>query len=630
MIGFCTRALDIPREMLTLDTPLTTFLARISDRPTSQWLAAFQNEDILTIGHLVALELRDLKEVFEEASIKLTLGNRRSLELALQEVEGVTSTFRFQSDDVCHPPSAGLGDFDASTKKSPCKDALFPRPPGAQLKNPIKPPFMAAYLSFVGSEPLSDQRIKFIMHSAYTYHATAVLQSFFPCEIDVICKSFQEDWPQQTQRQKIQWHTKFKNFVRNMRKGDYSSRYPLPETFASVFATVRQGSEAATKLQKIKLMPCDQVLYAMLPETDKYMLSELQHECVNDHEWLRPPPELTSVYTSLQTMDAKLWLRAETDGRPRQLVQEEAQKLHDTEVFERKQRSDLEKERVEKLTHPGNYQVRESPSDSWVDPSVSLAEFCKSSVRSFRLPEARKLLATGDQTTALATYKGEACEVHFRAKPSPEAQGSSTQVAQATQVAPTAPVAQAGGQVAQAAEVEHEVEKLVGLRTQGNNVEYLVRWAGYTEEEDSWESVSNISPGLIEDFDLEQLSDFEKRRLKTIQRNTEFLAASGLIPDLEEGAETTRKSKRNCTRKAPSPSPSPEPKRLNQSLLPDIPLALQVGQRVRASWKTSAGRNKWYKGRIFAINKDQTLHIHYDDGDEERNVQQDTIELLEN
>lgn len=47
----------------------------------------------------------------------------------------------------------------------------------------------------------------------------------------------------------------------------------------------------------------------------------------------------------------------------------------------------------------------------------------------------------------------------------------------------------------------YEVEKIVNKRVVGNRTEYLVKWQGWSEKDNTWEPLKNLNCAkLIEDF----------------------------------------------------------------------------------------------------------------------------------
>ena len=41
--------------------------------------------------------------------------------------------------------------------------------------------------------------------------------------------------------------------------------------------------------------------------------------------------------------------------------------------------------------------------------------------------------------------------------------------------------------------MSHQVEKIIGVRKRGSGVEYLVKWKGYSYEDNTWEPVKNLT-----------------------------------------------------------------------------------------------------------------------------------------
>ena len=52
---------------------------------------------------------------------------------------------------------------------------------------------------------------------------------------------------------------------------------------------------------------------------------------------------------------------------------------------------------------------------------------------------------------------------------------------------------------------EWEVEKILDMRTQRSQKQYLIRWKGYSSAHDSWEPWENINAPLL-------MAEFEKQR----------------------------------------------------------------------------------------------------------------------
>lgn len=62
---------------------------------------------------------------------------------------------------------------------------------------------------------------------------------------------------------------------------------------------------------------------------------------------------------------------------------------------------------------------------------------------------------------------------------------------------------------------------------------------------------------------------------------------------------------------------------LEQSIQPKVvtgrAVSFSAGDRVSGLFAVKSGRRRWFTGRVKRVNEDGTLHVCYDDGDEEMN-----------
>lgn len=63
------------------------------------------------------------------------------------------------------------------------------------------------------------------------------------------------------------------------------------------------------------------------------------------------------------------------------------------------------------------------------------------------------------------------------------------------------------------AKKSYEVEKITAKRLIRDKVEYKVKWKGYSEEESTWEPVSNLKKASL------AIKNFEKKLLKCTKPN---------------------------------------------------------------------------------------------------------------
>ena len=73
-------------------------------------------------------------------------------------------------------------------------------------------------------------------------------------------------------------------------------------------------------------------------------------------------------------------------------------------------------------------------------------------------------------------------------------------------------------------EEEYEVEKIINKKRRYGKWEYLVRWKGYTAEEDSWEKETNLKNAKEAVKDYERAYEKVGRRIEEEEMPGRFMA----------------------------------------------------------------------------------------------------------
>jgi len=80
-------------------------------------------------------------------------------------------------------------------------------------------------------------------------------------------------------------------------------------------------------------------------------------------------------------------------------------------------------------------------------------------------------------------------------------------------------------------EKEYEVEKILNIRDMRGKRKYLVRWRGYTVEENTWKGLKNLenTMDLVEEFEKK----IRKKEIKRVQIKKEKGKERALNPEAE-------------------------------------------------------------------------------------------------
>ncbi|CAL8118114.1 unnamed protein product [Orchesella dallaii] len=99
---------------------------------------------------------------------------------------------------------------------------------------------------------------------------------------------------------------------------------------------------------------------------------------------------------------------------------------------------------------------------------------------------------------------------------------------------------------------EYEVEKILKRRIRKGKLEYLLKWKGYGDEDNTWEPKGNIGAALILDFELQNSKKIKKptngeeEEPSTRSRKRVPVAPTSLSPPkktVRVGKSTTKKAK---------------------------------------------------------------------------------------
>ncbi|VEL20224.1 unnamed protein product [Protopolystoma xenopodis] len=71
-------------------------------------------------------------------------------------------------------------------------------------------------------------------------------------------------------------------------------------------------------------------------------------------------------------------------------------------------------------------------------------------------------------------------------------------------------------------DAEYEVERVVGRRRRNSVIEYLLKWRGYPESENTWEPETNLDCSKL-------ISEFEERR------RTKLLKSNDAVISINDG-----------------------------------------------------------------------------------------------
>lgn len=90
-------------------------------------------------------------------------------------------------------------------------------------------------------------------------------------------------------------------------------------------------------------------------------------------------------------------------------------------------------------------------------------------------------------------------------------------------------------------EEEYEVEKIVAMRKMHGRIQFLLKWKGFSDDENTWEDESKLNcPSLLEDFRLNQALEESKKKAKATEKSPRKSPKKKSIPESKEEETVVR------------------------------------------------------------------------------------------
>jgi hypothetical protein len=101
----------------------------------------------------------------------------------------------------------------------------------------------------------------------------------------------------------------------------------------------------------------------------------------------------------------------------------------------------------------------------------------------------------------------------------------------------------------------YKVEKILDKKVNGDNVEYKIKWKGYSINESTWEPLKNLKniEEMVSEFDKNFEKNVSKKNDKKLKKSEERGATTGISLSLEENESGLEKNKSEVKKKRGRP-----------------------------------------------------------------------------
>ena len=201
-------------------------------KDTTGWAEAFACAGIEYLEDLFELTELELREVFTDKDLAWNSGVVVSLRKRVKQlVIGLSAdwTFRKPRSEALVVQAGRLAKSSSISSNKSTKPVLPGREAGSALMSPIVPAGLAEFARLLSFAPLAESDYNTCCYFMALYHGLDINLQPFPFEYTGMALALTRLFPNQSERQDINWKLKLHSFWKNWRQGCYPKENPFPE-----------------------------------------------------------------------------------------------------------------------------------------------------------------------------------------------------------------------------------------------------------------------------------------------------------------------------------------------------------------------------------------------------------------